>query len=233
METIRKNQGIWLVVLIFICMGVILLGGIDYVSALRSGLMEQTVDNVSIVTKQQQQAFDNFITWDQERLHSFARYFSQDDSKDMEVIRQQLNVFGEVDAFYSVINLDTGYFCSNKSGEIYQMKDDELSSYQALSGRGVRDPYTGLYTDYMMFGYYECFTFRDGTRGLIQKSYDRSKVSNAFALSLYNDQGFSYVVNQKGDILLRPADRGDNGSYDNIFELLSGSHGENQDMDLI
>ncbi len=228
---VKKSQRFFLVILIVICMGVILIGGVNYVASLRRNLTDQSVQNVLTVTMQQQQAFDNFISGDRERLHSYAEYFSQDSFEHIEEIQQKLTAFGEVDAIYSVINLETGYFCNNKTNELYQMEEDELADYRALSGNGVRDPYTGLYTDDTMFGYYECFIFADGVNGLVQKSYDRRKVSKTFSLSFYNDQGFAYVVNQKGDILLRSEDKIGDSVQDNIFDILTGVHGEKKDID--
>ena len=227
----QKNQRYWLSLLIIICMGIILCGGLYYVSSLRTSLMEQAVHNVLTVTMQQQQAFDNFISGDRERLHSFAKYFAQSDSDDVELIQQWLNAFDEVDAFYSVINLETGQFYNNKTYEIYQMEREKLMFYQGFSGSGVRNPYTGLYTDDTMFGYYECFTFADGVRGMIQKSYDCSKVSEAFSLSFYNDQGLAYVVNREGDILLRSVGMLGNRFYDNIFDILAGHNDEQTKID--
>ncbi|MCM1102676.1 MAG: response regulator [Clostridium sp.] len=221
-KKIQHNRRIRLGMLIVICMGLILWGGLYYVSSLRTKLMEQAVHNVLAVTIQQRQAFDNFLSGDRERLHSFARYFEQSASGDVEQMQKWLNAFGEVDAFYSVINLETGQFYNNKTYEIYQMGDEELTVYRGLSGSGVRDPYTGLYTDDTMFGYYECFTFADGVPGLIQKSYDCSKVSEAFSLSFYNEQGLAYVVNHRGDILLRSVGMLGDRFYDNIFDILAG-----------
>ncbi len=231
LEKLRKNREFWLIVLIIVCIGIILFGGIDYVNSLREDLSNQAVQNVLTVTKQQQQAFDNFISQDRERLYSFAQYFEQKDSGDMEEIRRQLTFFGGVDAFYSVINLDTGRFCSNKYDEIFTMGKRELSSYQVLSGSGVREPYMGLYTDETMFGYYECFAFADGAPGLLQKSYDRSKVSETFSLSFYNDQGFAYVVNRKGDILLRSSGMDEGSQYNNIFDMFTEPSGRQQEID--
>ncbi|MDE6590840.1 MAG: hybrid sensor histidine kinase/response regulator, partial [Oscillospiraceae bacterium] len=61
----------------------------------------------------------------------------------------------------------------------------------------------------------------------IQKSYDRSRVVESFSLSFYNGQGYSYVVNRDGDILLRP-----NGAPegDNIIGLLE-RYGTREDAD--
>ncbi len=230
-KKVQKNQRTYLGVLIVICMGIILWGGVYYISSLRSKLMAQAVHNVLTVTMQQQQALDSFISEDRERIHSFAQYLAQTDSDNIEYIRQWLNAFVDVDAFYSVINLETGCFYGNKSYEIYHMGDEELALYRGLSGSGVRNPYTGLYSDDTMFGYFECFTFADGARGLIQKSYDCNKVSETFSLSFYNDQGLAYVVSHNGDILLRSVGMLGDHYYDNIFDILAGHHGEQEKID--
>ena len=230
-QKIKRNPRAWMIVLLAVCMGLILFGGISYLTSLRDNLREQSIQNVLTVTMQQQQAFDNFISEDRERLHSYAEYFALGRSDQVADIRQKLDLFGEVDAFYTVIDLETGRFCGSKSDQIYTLAEEELATYRALSGSGVRDPYSGLYTQDTMFGYYECFTFADGVPGLVQKSYDRSKVSKTFSLSFYNDRGLAYVVNQRGDILLRSIGKINDQLYENIFDVLTGAYGEQTAID--
>ncbi len=231
LEKIRKNQRNYFGVLIVVCMGIILCGGLHYISTLRSKLIEQAIHNVLTVTTQQQQAFDEFLSGDRERLHSFAVYLEQSDSDDTEHIGQWLNTFGDVDAYYSVVNLESGQFYSNKTNEICQMEDEELELYRGFSGSGVRKPYEGLYNDDVVFGYYECFTFADGVRGLIQKSYDCAKISETFSLSFYNDQGLAYVVNHNGDILLRSVGMLGDHLYANIFDILAEHSYDQEKLD--
>ncbi len=220
-KRVQKNQRAYLSLLIVICMGAILWGGFHYISSLRSKLMDQAVHNVLTVTVQQQQAFDTFLSGDRERLHSFAQYLAKSDSDDTQSILHWLNTFGDIDAIYTVIDLETGQFYNNKTHKIYQMDNENLEFYRDFSGSGVRNPYKGLYSDDIMFGYYECFTFADGNAALIQKDYDCSKVSQAFSLSFYNDQGLAYVVNDRGDILLRSVGMLGDHLYSNIFEILA------------
>lgn len=223
----QKNQRFWLSLLIVICTAVILCGALHYIASLRKSLMEQAVHNVLTVTAQQQQALDNFLSEDMERIHSFAEYLAQGDSDDVKRIKQWLDSFDEVNAIYLVINLETGSYYSNKTSEVNQLKSGELQYFQGLSGRGVRAPFTGLYADETRMGYYERFIFSDGARGLIQKSYDCSKVSEDFSLSFYNDQGLAYVVNSKGDILIRSVGMLGDHLFENILEILAG-HNDDQ-----
>ena len=232
-KKIKKNQRLLLVILVVICMGIILTGGIRYIRTMRNNLQDHAIQNVMTVTLQQQQAFDNFISADQERLHSYAQYFSanSDSGNAAEEIQKQLTMFQEVNAVYSVICLEEGWFCSSSSGNIRQVDEENLSYYRTLTGSGVRDTFTGIFSGAPRFGYYETFTFGNGDTGLIQKSYDRSEVSEAFSLSFYNDQGLAYVVNQDGDILLRSIGMISDRLYENIFDIVTDIYGQQADID--
>ncbi len=231
MGKLKKHQRFLMTSVIVICMMTILAGGIHYVASLRTNLEAQAIENVMAVTSQQQQAFDNFIALDQERLHSFAEFFAGGGDNTPAEIQRQLTMFNDVDAIYSVICLDEGWFCSNASENIRTVDEENLYFYKSLSGSGVRNSYTGLFSGNPKFGYYETFTFSNGHKGLIQKSYERSKVSETFSLSFYNDQGHAYIVNQHGDILLRSGGTIGGQLYENIFDILTGTHGKQEDID--
>ena len=217
----EKNKRYYVVnFLICVCIALILGAGVAYIVILRSNLMEQTIGNVLNVTRQQQQSFDTFISADRERLHSYATYFSHTDSKDTAGVREKLKVFSEIDAYYSVINLETGEYCNNKSEQVFLMQGDELEVYRSLTGADIRDPYPGLYSGSTAFGYYERFEFADGVQGLFQKAYESEEVSEEFSLSFYNGQGRGYIVSREGEILMRSNGEKDKYSYNNLFDMV-------------
>jgi len=230
-EALKKHQQAILVTALAVCMVTIVVGGFHYIDKLRHNLQEHAIQNVMTVTSQQQQAFDSFISGDAERLHSFAEYFSTYPHSDPEDIRRMLTLFSEVDATYSVFCLDEGWYCINSSDEIQHLSEEEMEIYTSLEGSGVRDPFTSIFSGQSKFGLYECFDFSNGHKGLIQKSYDRDKVSETFSLSFYDKQGLAYVVNKRGDILLRSIGMIGNRYYDNIFQVLTGTYGDQADID--
>ncbi len=221
----EKKQRFWLVVSIIMCIGLILAGVFGYISSLRVSLTDQTVANVLTATNQQQQALNNFITEDRERLHSFTEYIALSKSTDAADIRQKLKAYYSIDAYYTVFNLEEGVSYGSKTNHARQMEREQLTLYRSFSGSGVRNSYSSAYTDETVFGYYECFTFADGVRGVFQKSYERSKISREFSLSFYNGRGLAYVVGQQGEILLRSEGMLGDRFYDNIFEVISKGGG--------
>lgn len=219
-----KNKRFYVVnFLICICITLVVAVGVAYIVILRNRLMDQTISNVLNVTQQQQQAFDTFISADRERLHSYANYFSHDNSGDTETIKGKLEAFSMINAYYSVINLDTGEYFNNKSDEIFRMDGEELETYRSLEGANIREPYEGLYSGNTAFGYYERFEFADGVPGLFQKGYESFVVSEDFSLSFYDGQGRGYIVSREGEILMGAGDK-ETFPYDqNIFDLTPNS----------
>ena len=228
-KKIKKYQQSLLVILIVICIGIIMIGGINYVKYLQHNLQDNAIQNLMTVTIQQQQDFDKFLADDRRRLHGYADFLTRN-SVNPDDIRQLLALPNEKNVDYLVMCLDEGWVCGTSFDDTRQLDEENLDFYSSLSGSGIRDTYTELYSDIPRFGYYETFTFSNGHKGLIQKSYNRSKVSETFPLSFYNDQGYAHIVNQQGDILLRPSSITVN-FYDNIFDGISKNQGQQENID--
>ncbi|MCM1123960.1 MAG: response regulator [Eubacterium sp.] len=219
-KMVKKHLQSMSIVLTVIVMGIIMAAGVVYVNQLEDNLRDNSLQNLMTVTAQQQQAFDNFIADDRDEVHDFAAFIANQDLSSAEEIRRLLTLHDEEGATYLAVCLDEGWVCSTFFEDIRQLDDETLALYRSFDGSGVRGAYTGPYSGTSRFGYYETFTFHNGHKGLIQKSYDRNKTFETFSLSFYNERGLSHVVNQEGAILLRPAGITEN-LYDSIFDGLS------------
>ena len=162
-------QKYWMYFTAVISIGCVILAAYYYIRYIQDCLMVQTLSNVQTVTQQHQQAFDNFISRDLERVHSYAENFATLDSGDVEAIQSKLDVFFDAGALYNVVNLDTGEYYVSKSHDILQLSRKAQESLSGYPDKGVRESYISIYTGTQMFGYYERFTFRDGAKGIIQK----------------------------------------------------------------
>ena len=231
MEKVKKYRQLWLVLPIVICLGVIMYGGINYLNDLRENLTGQAIENVLAVTSQQQQSFDNFIAADRERLHSYADYLSRHEDSGVDDFQELLNLFDDVKAVYAVSCLEGGWLATSMDYDYQYLDEKTLEAYRSFEGSGVRSSYESLFSQELMFGYYETFHFPNGHKGIIQLSYEVEKFTETFSLSFYNGEGLTYVVNQDGDILLRSAGMMGDHLYTNIFEIINGTRVDEDDID--
>ena len=229
-KIIQKYKRPLLIGLIVICMGIMALGAVFYLQKISDKLMDDAIQDVVDVTLQQRQAVENFFSGDRERLHSYAEYFSKHGHDASENDQDLLGVFAGMDANFAVTCLEDSWTASSKYGKVMHLEPDEMAEYHGLSGSGIRDNYVGLVSGVPKFAFYETFTFQNGHPGLVQKSYDRSKVLETFSLSLYNGQGYGYILNQNGDILMRSVPVTGDRVYDNVFDALTDTHGAQEDV---
>ena len=228
-EKTRKYRRPLLSGLIVICMGIMVLGSVVYLERIKDKLKNDSIQGVMDVTIQQRQAFENFVSEDRESLHSCAEYFSQNGHD--EDIQDLLAVFAGADANFAVVCLEDSWIYSSNHGKVMHSEPEEMDEYRSLSGSGIRDNYVGLTSGVPKFAFYETFTFQNGHPGLVQKSYDRSKVLETFSLSLYNGHGYGYILDQNGDILLRSDSKSGDRVYNNVFDALSDTHNPQEDID--
>ncbi|MBD5133553.1 MAG: response regulator [Clostridiales bacterium] len=230
-KKIQKYQRPLLIGLIVFCTGIMALGAVVYLEKVKDNLENDAIQDVMNLTIQQRQAFEDFVSEDRERLHSYAEYFSQHGHDASENDQDLLAVFSGMDANFAVTCLEDSWTASAKYGKVMHTEPEELAEYHGLSGSGIRDNYIGLTSGVAKFAFYESFTFQNGHSGLVQKTYDRSKVMETFTLSIYNGQGYGYILDQNGDILLRSVQMSSDRVYENVFDALSATHASQADID--
>ena len=229
-EKVKKYRQLWLVLPIVLCIGIIVFGGVNYITQLRQNLVEEAIENVLTVTRQQQQAFDNFIAADRERLHSYADYLSKHEDSGVDSFQDLLTLFDDMTAIYTVVCMDGGWLTTSAPYDYQYLDEETLAMYRAFDSAGVRSSFVSVISHTPMFGYYEKFTFPNGHEGFVQLSYATETFTKAFSLSVYNGQGMNFVINRDGDILLRSSGMQGIQSYTNLFEILSGDRGNQEDI---
>ena len=188
-EKIKKEQRTLMAALIVVCMGIIAFSEYHYLSTLRNKLESNELRHVMDMAQMQKRAVDDYISADRDRLHNCAEYFSQTPS--YASVGEMLRPFVDPDAVdYGIVCFDEGLAFSTLSDKVVQMTQAQLEEYGSLTGSGVRDIFTGVFSGEQRFSYYENFTFANGHHGLIQKSYDRNAFSDLFSLSVYDGLGY-------------------------------------------
>ena len=82
------------------------------------------------------------------------------------------------------------------------------------------DPHISSVTGVNVFNLFVKTVLQDGTSGFLVKEYEVGDIVDTFTLSFYQDAGFSYVINQTGDVLIRSPHPKSNKTVQNLFCLL-------------
>ena len=101
---------------------------------------------------------------------------------------------------------------------------------EALAGNedqnGMIDPHISSATGVNVFNLFVKATMQDGTSGFLVKEYEVGDIVDTFTLSFYQDAGFSYVINQTGDVLIRSPHPKSNKTVQNLFDMLPESQND-------
>lgn len=202
-----------------------------YLSGVGRSLWMHSVSDVLEVSAQGGHSFEVFISEEMKNLDRIADILSKSASTDEDTVHSILNIFSDKDYNYTAINLGNGCVYSDSREGFSKLTDEELAVYAGLEGSGVREPYIHEYTGLRTLSCYKRFTFADGVECVVQKSEPANDVAREFLLSFYNDTGFSYVVNDDGDILIRSTHKNSNRTFLNIFDVIELENDDKQVVD--
>lgn len=186
-------------------------------------LWKQSVTDVLEVTVQGQNALDTFFEKDLDTLDLFADELESQSSDDLARIDEKVALFDHNDegATYLCVNLDTGRVVRSSTADRETfITDEQIAEIDQHGDRNVISPFLDETTGVNMVGVYEKITFADGTPGLVRKARPLQDVADRYALSFYENAGFSYVVDQEGDIVIRSSHRNSNRTIANIYDLV-------------
>lgn len=85
---------------------------------------------------------------------------------------------------------------------------------------GIIDPHISSVTGVNVFNIFIKTTMSDGTETYLVKEYEIENIVESFSLSFYNDAGFSYIINDHGDVLIRSPHPNSNKTVKNLFDML-------------
>lgn len=200
-----------------------------YIRDMKNSLWNQVVSEILEVTAQGGHAFEVYIEKDMQILTRIIKHLSMDKVKDEASIMEIVDFFQDSETGFTVVDLDHGILYGENGKGARRLDSDDLEMYERFAEKGVTEPYMDPDTGRSVIGGYQRFTFADRTHGIAQVKRRMSTVAEEFMLSFYDDQGFSYIANDKGDILIRSFNRNNNSStFSNIFSVirLSGNSSE-------
>lgn len=217
-------------------MGAFLLGGWLYISNVKNALWMLSVTDLKQVTMQASHAFETYLQKDLQNIHGMAVVMEKAASDDTEYLDSCLKSYNSIseDSSYAVADLEKGVvYTGQKEDSGMPLSAERLEIEKNFSGSRVEESYISEINGLNILSCHESFTFADGVKGVVCKSSPVAKVVEEFALSVYDEEGFSYIVNRSGDILIRSIHRDTSHTYQNVFdamELKSERHSGNESI---
>jgi signal transduction histidine kinase/ActR/RegA family two-component response regulator len=113
------------------------------------------------------------------------------------------------------------------------ISDAQMDELEAYEEAGWTTPFYSLYDGQRYIGYYERFLFADGAEGIVRKDIDIKSLGEQYSLTFYNGQGYSYVIDKNGDIIVRPQDRHSNRTFSNAFDVISAGGNSEESLETL
>lgn len=217
------------ILLVLVLLVILFLGELCYAFRIQKSLQDKSIRDVLEVSAQGSHAFEVYIEKDMNLLDGLVRHLTRMNASNAEEFFDRLGIIDDTKVSYTVVNLDDGIRYSSRMDHAEKLSAKQLAVYEALSDKGIREPYLNEYTGQRTMGYYKKFTFADGTNGFVQMACLLSEVSDRFSLTYYNDTGASYLINKKGDILIKS--KNGRQTYDNVFNMIESNGNESKLID--
>lgn len=200
----------------------VIAGTMLFARFVQDSLWEKSVTDVLEVTAQGQHALDTYFEKDLDTLDLLAAELSVQRHDDEDRLFEKLALFGMNDdgTVYVCVDLSTGAVYRTDNANASRLTDEQMASTDAAADRGVLEPFLDERTGGNMIGVYERFMFSDGTPGIVRKARPLGDVQERFSLSFYNDSGFSYVVNDEGEVVMRSQHRDSNRTFSSIYDIV-------------
>lgn len=193
----------------------------DFMDSVQQSLWENSVKNIMESTARGANVLQRGYVKDLEMLRVLASELERGKSSDGERIREKLKTFlsdtGNLSAL--IFEDGTGYV---DNGLAVTLTPEEMARFKALDKNGgLLFPYRNRGTSRRTFTIYVPLRFPDGRRAYLFKGYNVESLYVTYAMSFYNNTGFSYVVAPDGNIAMRPVHPASNKTFSNLFEMIS------------
>lgn len=228
--TENKNRNLsgvrwWVLMLLTAGFLIVLLGGSRlYLKNMSNTLWNSLVSNALEITEQGSNALALNLGKDAASVQNITGYLNKFPSSDIVEIKNTILLYTkEPNTEFVVFDLTHNKAYTTAKEETQTITDDQLAD---LSGYGEQGWVAAFYSPYdgkRYVGYYERFLFSDGAEGVIRKNIDVNELGARYSLFFFNGQGYSYVVDQQGSIIIRSQNKHSNRTLANIFDVISAN----------
>lgn len=198
---------------------------IIYVDYVQDSLWDKSINDILETTSQEEKAFNVYITKEMTNSQNILTNIAYLQS-DIPNYLQHLS--NREEAKYLYIDFanncyydEKGCFPLSDVQVFQQIKDSDDS-------QGFLEPYLNPKTGINTFATY---VKTDDDLKVIVKETQLNFIVENFSLSFYNDLGFSYIVKDDGEILIRSKHRNSNRTFKNLYDLIDLSGNDSKTVD--
>ncbi len=198
-----------------------------FIQNVRTQLWEQSVSTIAESTQQGCNTLRIQLNQDFESMSKACENIKNYSLEEKELLEKQISSYSKTQNT-TRLYLENGVWLAGDG-----RKDTEAEKVLEGTDRdqGIIDPHISSETGVHVFDLFIKVIMKDGTRGFLVKEYEIDSIVDSFSLSFYNDTGFSYIVNSKGDVLIRPSHPASNKTVQNLFDMLSVSENRQDELE--
>jgi signal transduction histidine kinase/CheY-like chemotaxis protein len=204
-----------------------------FVRAMRNSMWDTLALNSLELTKQGAISFASKMDSEEKTVQNLTNYLSNVASHDVEEIKNTVLIYTkEEDTELVIFDLEHGNVYTTAKQEPQPISEAQLDETGSYGTKGWVSPFYSPYDGKQYIGYYERFYFTDGAEGIIRKNISITGLGERYSLSFYDGQGYSYIIDETGEIIVRAQDKHSNRTLMNIFDVIEAGSNSQESMEL-
>ena len=198
-----------------------------FIHEVKEELWKQSVQTIIESTQQGCNTLKIQLTEDYQSMGTVAENLKGFASGQQEELGFLLDYYSQIESGISLYLPDGA--CIPAYGKIDEGARETLDGTDRKNG--IIDPHISSVTGVNVFDLFVRVTLQDGVQGYLVKEYEVERIVDSFTLSFYNNAGFSYVVNLKGDVLIRSPHPNSNKTVKNLFDMLPETRNSRESLE--
>ena len=184
-----------------------------YTKEVKAQLWQESINTITESTQQGSNGLGLLLSKDFESLETIGSYLNRTASDDSKMLSNILTAKAE-DGIR--LYLSSGQWIPSDHADTEAV--DRLKKVQ--NTEGILEPHISSNSGVNVIDLYKAVTFSDGRSGYLIKEYEVRTIADRFSLSFYNNEGFSYIADNHGEVLIRSSHPNSNKTVKNLFDML-------------
>jgi signal transduction histidine kinase/CheY-like chemotaxis protein len=228
-QTMPRSMFSYMIVVIMV---LLIAGSVIFVHAMRQSLGETLALSTLSLTKEGGTAFDANLDDKAESLNNMSKILSKISSDDVKEIKDIVDLYADSEeGGLTVFDMHHDCMYTTARTETQTIAERKLAELNKYGESGWIQPFYSQCDGKVYIACYERFQFTDGFQGIVQRNISTTSLGEQYALSFYDGQGYSYVVDQEGKIIARTQDNKNDRVPDNIFNVISKDGGSKESVE--